>query len=274
MTKALRFRDIQDQIAHAPTVFVVSDFDGTLCPIASSPELVQMPERTRQVLEKLAASPKVVLAIVSGRRIEDVQAKSNVDAIYGGNHGLEISGPNIHFLHPEAMLFSAKLKSMQDGIADAIAPWPEAWVENKRWTATVHMRSVAGEHWPDITDAVAAAVGQAEDWFTLRKGHAAVEVIPRIGWDKGSAVHYLRRELALEDAVTVCLGDDRTDETMFAALPAGITIRVGYSEDTTANYYVESVTEATRVLELILLELEGSGTRRSSWRMPTAEAVS
>lgn len=249
MSKLFRYSDIRDAVTRARQLFVVSDFDGTLCPLAGSPELVQVAARTRLALERLSASPDVVLAILSGRRIEDVQVKAGIPAIYGGNHGLEISGPDIHFLHPEAVSFGQKLKTLAVRIERAITPWPEAWIESKRWTLTVHMRNVAPEQWPTIQRAITLVVDPESDTFLLRNAHAAMEVVPSIEWDKGSAIHYLRRELGLESALVVCLGDDTTDETMFRALPEGITIRVGKKEGTDARYFVNDVEEATAVLE-------------------------
>ena len=67
----------------------------------------------------------------------------------------------------------------------------------------------------------------AEDMFGLRSGRAALEIYPRLGWDKGSAVKYIARMLGLERALPICFGDDTTDESMYRALPNGITVNVG-----------------------------------------------
>lgn len=264
MSVPFRYSDFRDAVARARHLFVVSDFDGTLCPLASSPEMVQMAKRTRLALERLSASPGVVLAILSGRRIEDVQVKAGVPAIYGGNHGLEISGPDIHFLHPEAVSFGQKLKTLAIRIERAITPWPEAWIESKRWTLTVHMRAVAPEQWPTIQRDVTLVVDPESDTFQLRDAHAAMEVIPVLEWDKGSAIHYLRRQLGLESSLVVCLGDDTTDESMFRALPEGITIRVGQKEGTNARYYVNNVEEATDVLEKLVGDYGKASANRAT----------
>ena len=52
MTRPLRFSDVRESISHADTLFVISDFDGTLCPIASTPDLVQMPSSTASALRR------------------------------------------------------------------------------------------------------------------------------------------------------------------------------------------------------------------------------
>src|SRR5262245_39754586 len=101
MTRELQLRDIQDAMAHFDRVFIASDFDGTLCPISSSPELVHVPPAMATVLRQLSSCPKVVLAILSGRSLRDVELKAGIEAIYGGNHGLELSGRGIEFLHPD-----------------------------------------------------------------------------------------------------------------------------------------------------------------------------
>jgi trehalose-phosphatase len=269
MTRPLRFSDVRDSISHADTLFVVSDFDGTLCPIASSPDLVQLPANTASVLRRLSRSQHVVLAIISGRSLDDVRRRVGINAIYGGNHGIEVSGRDIEFVHPEAALFGARLDRLCAEMEHCLAPWPEAWVENKQWTATVHMRAVGFEQWPAVIASVRSHMLGSEDMFGLRSGRAALEIYPRLGWDKGSAVKYIRRMLGLERALPICFGDDTTDESMYQALPNGITVNVGPRAHTDAAFTLDGGVEGvTRFLEQLLAEIETPPSRTSVWRAP------
>jgi trehalose 6-phosphate synthase/phosphatase len=77
-------------------------------------------------------------------------------------------------------------------------------------------------------------------------GNKVVEVRPH-GLHKGIIVPSVLAE-APEHALIVGLGDDRTDEDLFAALPDGsITIKVG-DGDSRALYRVDGVAEARRVI--------------------------
>ena len=246
MTRPLRFCDVRDSISHADTLFVISDFDGTLCPIASTPDLVQMPSRTECALRRLSRSPHVVLAIVSGRKLEDVRARVGIDAIYGGNHGIEIAGRDIDFVHPQATMFGDRLNRICAELERQLKTWPEAWVENKQWTATVHMRAVPFDRWPELIASVRSHMLGSEDMFGIRSGRAALEIYPRLGWDKGSAVKYIVRTLGLERALPICFGDDATDETMYRALPNGVTVKSA-RERKPMPYLVSKMSTMSRV---------------------------
>ncbi len=67
---------LQTRIRQARNVFLFLDYDGTLTPIVSRPELALCPPEVKRHLEKLRDLPGVHLAIVSGRSLEDVRSKS------------------------------------------------------------------------------------------------------------------------------------------------------------------------------------------------------
>ena len=50
------------------------------------------------------------------------------------------------------------------------------------------------------------------------EGKKVIELRPDVDWDKGCAVLWLLEELGLAEAHAIHIGDDLTDETVFAAL--------------------------------------------------------
>lgn len=62
-------------IGPADKLALLLDYDGTLAPIAPHPDLAILPLETKSVLERLANTPEVFVAIVSGRNVEDVKEK-------------------------------------------------------------------------------------------------------------------------------------------------------------------------------------------------------
>ena len=71
------------------------DYDGTLAPIASHPDLTVLPEETKAVLERLCKIPDVFMGIITGRSIPDIKQKVGIPGItYAGNHGLDIVHPD------------------------------------------------------------------------------------------------------------------------------------------------------------------------------------
>src|SRR5438093_12639868 len=72
---------------------VFLDYDGTLTPIVSQPEDAWLSDSMRQKLRELAARAPV--AILSGRDLDDVRRRVNIDAIvYAGRHGFDIAAPH------------------------------------------------------------------------------------------------------------------------------------------------------------------------------------
>src|SRR5271166_3753400 len=91
-----RLPEIERQIAKAPHLLVLLDYDGTLTPLVDRPEIAVLDPRTRLAITTLAGRPITSVAILSGRALEDVKTLVGIDGlIYAGNHGLEIQGPGI-----------------------------------------------------------------------------------------------------------------------------------------------------------------------------------
>src|SRR5262245_56361965 len=88
-------RAVLHRVATAPAVFVFLDYDGTLAPLAPTPEQAVPLPGTWQLLRQLAEGPDVKVAVVTGRTVANVRASFNVPGIYYvGIHGLEVRGPD------------------------------------------------------------------------------------------------------------------------------------------------------------------------------------
>jgi trehalose-phosphatase len=75
--------------------------------------------------------------------------------------------------------------------------------------------------------------------FLTRDAVDAIEILPPIPWDKGSAVLYILRSLHGPDwpvrARAFYAGDDETDEDAFSALSGlGLTVRIGSASGRTS----------------------------------------
>src|SRR6187200_3678156 len=98
--------EVQAVVARRPaeTAFaLLLDFDGTLAefnPDPAAPELT--PERW-DLLNTISRAPGVSLGIVSGRRLDDLRARTRLpDHVYhAGLHGLEIEVDGHRKTHPD-----------------------------------------------------------------------------------------------------------------------------------------------------------------------------
>lgn len=48
------------------------DFDGTLAPLMKRPEMVVLPQETKEILTRLSENPQIHISIVSGRNVKNV----------------------------------------------------------------------------------------------------------------------------------------------------------------------------------------------------------
>ncbi len=111
-------------------------------------------------------------------------------------------------------------------------------MEQKGLTATVHYRHASEKHRHELVRTIRGCMGLYGTTFGLRSGNKALEIHPRLDWNKGTAVNWVRDRLNLNGAGCVCLGDDRTDESMFRECEDATTIAVGEPRRTSAEYLV------------------------------------
>jgi trehalose-phosphatase len=230
-------------------LLIATDFDGTLCPIAAAPAAITVPRRTQELLRDLAAADENTVAIVTGRALADIQNRLAIDAVFAGNHGLEISGRGLRFQHPAAQSAREMLSSICASLQVSLDCWEGAWIEDKGLTATVHYRRVREQDQNTVLLAVRAHMLRFEPMFGVRGGRKSIEIYPSVGWGKGDAVQYIREQLGLESALCICLGDDETDESMFSAFADHICIRVTLDAPTRAPYYLDDCSEVSALLE-------------------------
>jgi trehalose 6-phosphate phosphatase len=242
--------ELAPRLKAARSLALFLDFDGTLVSFADEPDQVQLPLSLRQLLLELSASDDRIVALVSGRERADLQTRIGIPGlIYAGNHGLEISGPGFIFVEALAIGYREPLQKLAQALVPRVKPIEGAWVEDKGMTITVHWRRVAPDKTEELRHIVHGALENTSHPFVLTAGEKVYDIKPRVYWNKGEAVKWILERVGKQDALTLYLGDDATDEDAFAALPEGITIKVGEATDTAAAYHVRCPSEAQRFLE-------------------------
>ena len=115
------------------------DYDGTLAPHGSHPDLTVLPSETRATLQRLADMPEIFVAVITGRCVADIRSKVNIKNItYAGNHGIDIRHPDGTVFvppMPEEVEVRANwlLQRLQAECCEA-----GAWVENKGIVLALH----------------------------------------------------------------------------------------------------------------------------------------
>ena len=238
-------------INRADQVLLALDYDGTLAPIVDDPNDAAVPPETRLVLARVAAADRCTLAIVSGRSLADLKGRIGAGAILAGNHGLEIEGQGISFVHERAQLVSPIVAELCWELERRLEWVPGAIVESKQHTATVHFRQAPPELRSWIRTTVGAAVRPFRRLLYVAPALQAVEIRPRIAWNKGSVVRLLLGTMRASRPALICAGDDRTDEDMFGILPDEISLKVGAPGRTKARYCVRTPLELCGFLQVV-----------------------
>ena len=249
--------EIQRKIAgRLPGFFL--DLDGTLAPIVARPDLAELPASTKEILERLAK--RYLVCFVSGRGLEDLRQRIGlIPAFYAANHGHEISGPPDSGIALEVGAEHAEeLQEAAAAIGSRLRPVEGVVVEAKGLSISVHYRLVAHGDRSLVDQAVRDA---AETFSSLRltQGRMVYEFLPRGPWNKGQAMLWLLEQLGWESGsgCPICLGDDLTDEDMFAAAEhRGVGVVVGPSDrPSLAHYRLRDCHEAALFLEIFAADV-------------------
>ncbi|HET8630420.1 MAG TPA: trehalose-phosphatase [Thermomicrobiales bacterium] len=206
-----------DVLARAPAG-LLTDIDGTISPIAPTPEAAVVAPGVAATLERLAGRLSVVAAI-SGRAAADAARLVGVPGLlYIGNHGLErLRGDHLevdaaarpYVPRIAATLAAAERAATGAGLRGLV-------FEDKGVTASIHYRLAPD---PDrARDMLEPLVRGLADEAGLRvtEGRRILELRPPVRGDKGTALAGVIADHAL--AGVVFLGDDVTDLDAMAEL--------------------------------------------------------
>jgi trehalose 6-phosphate phosphatase len=198
-------------------VAILLDVDGTIVDVAPTPQSVVVPASLVQTLGKLQARTNGALALISGRLIE------NLDDLFVplklpcvGGHGVEW---RISSSAPTQRRYADLSHLIKKQVTAAVAVDPRIIVEDKGSSLAVHYR-LAPELGPLIKNKIATILDRAPaENLEMLCGKAVIEIKPP-SFNKGVAVCELMKSLPFAQRTPLFVGDDVTDESVFAVLPA------------------------------------------------------
>lgn len=250
--------EIAGQVAGAPGLLLCASFDGTLTPLTDHPAQAVLTPEFRRALTILAGNDAVCVAVVSVRERGDLQKRIDIPGlVLAGNHGLEISGPGLLFVEPTAARQAEAMKELATDLTARLQALPGVMVENKGLTVSVHCRQAEAAIAEEARRTIHATLATKDHPFQLSAGDRSFEIRPRVDWNKGSAVTWIREHAARPGALVIYLGDDVSDEDAFAALRDSITVQVGGRAETAAQYSVKGPDEVLTFLEWLIQRVNG-----------------
>ena len=249
--------EVQAEVAGRPagTAFILLlDFDGTLAEFHEDPEAPELTPERWELLSTISCNPSVSLGIVSGRRLDDLRARTRLpDHVYhAGLHGLELEIDGHRITHPDLSAAEARVEGLADCLKRLLDEFPEVYIEDKGASVAVHTRRLPHDMYERIFARadVLAVPWIAEGHVRRLEGNAVVEYLPNISGHKGEATKWItgsvEKKLS-QPAWVAYIGDDITDEDAFRAIECGIGVLVGL-RPTSATHKLDGITDVDRFL--------------------------
>ncbi len=210
-------------------LMLLLDYDGTLVPLVTDPATALPSPQLEDVLRALAARANTQVHVVSGRAHRFLQETlGHLPVGLHGEHGLwsRVDGTSgwMQAVTPDV--------EWMPRVLEVLEHWTQrtagTWVEQKSATLCWHFRqldpAIASRAVRELRLYLMEVLSNAP--VEVLMGHKLLEVRAH-GINKGLVVQRLFAA-APSNTCVVAVGDDRTDEDMFAALPPqGIAVRVG-----------------------------------------------
>ncbi|WP_422282893.1 trehalose-phosphatase [Bradyrhizobium sp.] len=240
-------------------IAILLDIDGTLLDLMPTPREVWVPPGLSETLNRLLERTSGALALVSGRSLNDIDlifAPAEFPAV--GGHGAEMRvTSDSEAIAARAPPMDKELKRRLAAIARLS---PGILLEDKGYSLALHYR---------LAPHAEKAIYEAVSLIRADLPHAPIEVLPgksvceikHSGFTKASGVRELMTREPFKGRRPLFIGDDVTDETVFAIMPDlnGLAFSVGRRSTGVAGHF----DEPSDVREFLarLLDDEGATAR-------------
>ena len=224
-------------VPHLSETAILLDIDGTLLDLAPTPREVWVPPGLAKTLNRLVERTNGALALVSGRSLNDIDLIFAPDLFPAvGGHGAEMRiATDSEAVAAHAPPMDKELKRRLAAIAKLS---PGILLEDKGYSLALHYRLA-----PHAEKAIYAAVSL----IRADLPNAPIEVLPgkcvceikNSGFTKASGVLELMTHEPFKGRRPLFIGDDVTDETVFAIVPDldGLAFSVGRRAKGVAGHF-------------------------------------
>lgn len=238
---------IQD-FCKAKSKLVLLDYDGTLVPIRDTPDKARPDNELIQILSKLSSISNVEVVIISGRdRGTLTKWFGGLDVSLVAEHGAWIKrkGGSWKVIEPIRSDWKKEIKRILEVYVDRT---PGSFIEEKEYSIAWHYRRAQAElgevRAKELKDILLSLLASYN--LEVIEGDKVIEV-RNAGIGKGKAVLKWLQQSTWD--FILAIGDDWTDEEMFAVLPQwAYTIRVGLTPSR-ARFNVRDYREVRKLLQ-------------------------
>lgn len=222
------------------------DYDGTLAPIANTPDLARMTDIAANIMTKL--NEIVPVAIITGRSVADIEKLLPFKpAFLIGNHGIEGIQTESELKEMKALcsswmeILTRYLKTAENSQG--------IFIENKTYSLSIHYRNAVD---PETSEHYLNYILTKLPNSRLVKGKSVINILPMNSLDKGQALEHIIRNNGYKYGFYI--GDDVTDEDVFKYRgPRLITVKVGEDINSGARYFIRNQEEINELLLNLML---------------------
>jgi len=237
---------------HAAQRLILLDYDGTLVGFHANPQRAAPDQELQLLLRALTELPNTRVVLISGRdrgTLEKWLGHLPVDFITEHGVWLRAHGEEWELFQT---MSNAWMRDLRPVLELYVARTAGSFIEEKDFSLVWHYRRAD----TDLGEVRARELLTHLSFMTantdlqVMEGNKVLE-IKNAGINKGTAA---ARWLARFPAdFVLALGDDRTDEDTFRALPAlAYTVRVGTGARSLARFHISSPTEVRQLLRKLL----------------------
>ena len=228
------------------------DYDGTLVSFHANPQRAQPDQELRLLLKALSDNPHNRVVIISGRdrnTLEKWLGDLPVDFI--AEHGVWVRAAGDDWSLFQAMRNDWK-RELRPVLELYVARTAGSFIEEKDYSLVWHYRRVDADlgavRARELLNHLAFMTSNTD--LQVMEGNMVLE-IKNAGINKGTAA--TRWLSQYNPDFILALGDDRTDEDTFRALPSdAFTVRVGSAPHSSARFHVGSPTEVRQLLRKLI----------------------
>ncbi len=205
------------------------DYDGTLVPRVAHRRLACLPGRNRELLQKLAAVPGVLVVVVSERALDELQGMVGVDGLfYGGTSGLEMDFRGNKRNHPFAAESDHLVADVAQQLQEVARNYSGARVERNTLRIVLNYQAVQRVHVRTLCAKVRGFFRPWSDYWRILDRPCAIEATLALRWTKASVLQMILAE-AGNNAFPFYAGDEPSDEGAMkcARTRGGIAASVG-----------------------------------------------
>jgi len=232
--------ELGPKVAEARHRLIFLDLDGAFDPANAGEVDAFLWERLKQLLGSLVQQPSVSIAVMSGQDRSELQGRLGVAGItYLGNHGLEISGPGHIFIEPSATAKSSEIKELAQLLSSRFRDYSGVAIEEKGLSVTVHYEQVSDEQVEQVRRTVHAILASSDHPFHLTTKENTFEIRPRVYWNKGDAVAWVKEQCGHPEALVLYIDDNRSGENPAGSIKDAIVLKVGSHCESTPEFEID-----------------------------------